>query len=58
MLERNAEAVKEMDKLEKRRYRGQIICHFVDGVIKLIDWPRKPVRKEIANTTLTTESSK
>lgn len=47
MLDRNGELVKELDKLEKKHYRGKIEIHWVDGCAKIIDWPRKPVRKEI-----------
>jgi hypothetical protein len=54
MLERNAEVVKEIDKLEKKHFQGQIILHWKDGVVLIVDWPKKPVRKELVRKTETT----
>jgi hypothetical protein len=49
MLERNKKLLEEQEKLEKGRFKGQTINHWVDGVVKIIDFPRKPTRKELFN---------
>ena len=47
MLERNQGLVMELEKLEKGGYIGQIILHWTAGVVRILDIPKKPQRKEI-----------
>jgi len=50
MLERNPKLLAEQERLEKGRYKGQTINHWVDGVVKIIDYPKRPTRKELFDT--------
>lgn len=47
MLEKNNELKKELDRLEKGGYTGQTVLHFAKGLALIIDYPRKPNRKEL-----------
>jgi len=49
MLERNNKLLDELERLQAGRFKGQIILHIVDGVCKIIDYPKKPRRKELYN---------
>jgi len=47
MLEKNQGLAKEQDRLEKGCFTGQTVVHWVKGVARLLDFPKRPVRKEI-----------
>jgi len=47
MLERNQGLVIELEKLEKGGFTGQLILHLSAGVVKILDIPKKPIRREI-----------
>lgn len=49
MLERNKRLTEEQEKLEKGRFRGQTIIHWIDGVARIIDFPKRPLRKELTD---------
>lgn len=49
MLERNEGILIEFEKLEKGGYTGQTVIHWSAGIVKILDIPKKPVRKEIRN---------
>lgn len=44
---KNKKALEEMTKLEHGKYTGQTINHWYEGVIKIMDFPKKPLRKVI-----------
>ncbi|MFA5135750.1 MAG: hypothetical protein WC505_08280 [Patescibacteria group bacterium] len=47
MLEKNQGLAKEQDRLEKGSYTGQTVVHWVKGVARLLDFPKRPVRREL-----------
>lgn len=51
MLDKNSELLAEQDKLEKGGFTGQTIIHWLKGIALLVDFPKKPVRKELHKGT-------
>jgi len=47
MIEKNEGLIIELEKLEKGSYTGQTIIHWNKGQALLLDFPKRPLRKQI-----------
>jgi hypothetical protein len=48
MLERNKELLEEQERLEKGGFTGKTEIHWLKGIAKIVDFPRKPLRKVLS----------
>jgi hypothetical protein len=47
MLEKNKKLIEEVDRLEKGAFTGKITVHILKGIAMIVEFPKKPIRKEL-----------
>lgn len=46
MPDKNGKLIEELDRLEKGAFTGQTVLHWLNGIARIIEFPKKPIRKE------------
>lgn len=47
MIERNRALLSEIERLEKGGFKGKTILHWIDGIAKIIEYPRRSIQKDL-----------